>query len=690
MKLDKFFAQKIIQSSWYPIFLITIGLVSYVISSPSLGFYWDDWQAVFLYQNYNPQLVRDYFFFDRPFSSWTYEVTFPFLPMHPFVWQFFTMFIRVMGIWLSTRAFELIWTDHKSLLRWAAALLLVFPSFSMQSISVAFNQHFLTFLFFSLSIYLMVIGYLNKSRWRWLFLFFSVLFTVTHIFTMEYFIGLEAIRPFLLFFMIRKEFKDDTDSKKVKVTFLYYLPYFIVCLGFLFWRMEIYPQYFVMNPSLENPNSPVFIRSLIESPKQASIELLNLILQDTIYLLTQSWLRTLELASIRVDAAFYLFSTVIGLLLAVFFMIWMNINGSESQIKIKNSYYKNLGMVGSIALLIGGLPVWMTDRQLLVGKWSDRFSLGPMFGVVLLILIGIFWFVQVKKRRNILLVILLGLSIAFQMRTTHSYALDWQRQKEFYWQLYWRAPSVKPGTAFFSSKLPSNYSSSYSIGFFVNTLYGQVKSQSTIPYWYFSNGDEGKHFLELSPDKEISYKFRNLEFIGSTSNAIAYMHKPESGCLLILEEAYLGYPDIDPNHLALLPISNPGQIDSVALPVIPSQDIFGIEPEHDWCFYFQKADLARQNKNWEEVFIVIEQADQLGLTPRSGVEKMPELEALFYTQDWESFIETSKSIFSMNEYLDEFLCIQWDRLETNSQITYPENVKSDLSSIIDCSQPFKQ
>ncbi|HSM24854.1 MAG TPA: hypothetical protein VK856_08340, partial [Anaerolineaceae bacterium] len=167
----------------YPAFLFFIGMISYVISFPRSGFYWDDWQAVFLNQNYDVNILRDYFFYDRPFSSWTYEVVFPFLPMKPIVWQFFTMLVRVLGIWLIISTFEKIWEDRKELLRWAGALLLVFPSFTMQSISVAFNQHFITLFFFCFSIYLMVIGVISTKKWRWLFLILANISTIIHIFT---------------------------------------------------------------------------------------------------------------------------------------------------------------------------------------------------------------------------------------------------------------------------------------------------------------------------------------------------------------------------------------------------------------------------------------------------------------------------------------------------------------------------
>ena len=676
--------QSLLKSNWvYPIFLIIIGLISYVISFPKLGFYWDDWQAVFLYQNYDVNMLREYFFYDRPFSSWTYEIIFPFLPMNPIAWQMYTMILRVLAIWFLVSAFIKIWGDKRELFYWVGALLLVFPSFTMQSISVAFNQHFFTFLLFCASIYLMVIWVFSTSKIRFLFYILSLLSMVLHIFTMEYFIGLEVIRPIILFFAINQRFSNIPLKKKILLTVKYYVIFFLIIIVFVIWRIQIYPNLINDPLLLDDPNNPIYLELIFKDPIRNIINLVNLILQDSTYLLTQSWLKALEPLSIRIDAVFYLFSIIIGLGLSLLFFIYST-NICKNQITNKNpTPLRIFVLIGSISLLFGGLSVWITDRQLLEGKWSDRFSLAPMLGVVILILIAIEWLIA-KNKKKFILIFVLGLAIAFQMRTTHSYALDWQKQLDYYWQLYWRVPAVKPGTAFFSSKLPSNSSSRFSIGFFLNTLYSQDASKSDISYWYFSNGDEGKYFSTLQKDNEISYKFRNLKFSGSTSNSIAFMHKPESGCLLVFDEAYVGYPDIDPFHMALFPVSNLNQIDSFRIPVIPNRNVFGDEPSHGWCYYFEKADLARQTQHWDDVLQIINEAHQLGFSPQSGVERMPELEAYFYKEDWESFLEVSKSIYAKNEDLDEFLCVQWKRLDETSNKSYPPNVLEEMNFTINC------
>ena len=61
---------------------------------------------------------------------------------------------------------------------------------------------------------------------------------------------------------------------------------------------------------------------------------------------------------------------------------------------------------------------------------------------------------------------------------------------------------------------------------------------------------------------------------------------------------------------------------------IPPASIFGTEPEHGWCYYYQKASLARQNGDWEEVSNIYDQVRELGLETSDKSEMIPFFEAL--------------------------------------------------------------
>jgi len=49
-----------------------------------------------------------------------------------------------------------------------------------------------------------------------------------------------------------------------------------------------------------------------------------------------------------------------------------------------------------------------------------------------------------------------------------------------------------------------------------------------------------------------------------------------------------------------------------------------------WCFYFEKAELARQNKNWDAVFTVINDARAKKLAPENDIEWTTYVEACLY------------------------------------------------------------
>jgi hypothetical protein len=59
----------------------------------------------------------------------------------------------------------------------------------------------------------------------------------------------------------------------------------------------------------------------------------------------------------------------------------------------------------------------------------------------------------------------------------------------------------------------------------------------------------------------------------------------------------------------------------------PPRIIFGREPEHGWCYYYQQASLAMQKGDWELVRQLGAQAERQGLQPGDPVELIPFIKA---------------------------------------------------------------
>jgi hypothetical protein len=77
------------------------------------------------------------------------------------------------------------------------------------------------------------------------------------------------------------------------------------------------------------------------------------------------------------------------------------------------------------------------------------------------------------------------------------------------------------------------------------------------------------------------------------------------------------------DFIGMAPYSEVGAVQTASAFHQPPEIVFGPEPEHGWCYIYQKASLARQQGDWEEVLRLGEQAFTMGLAPVDAIEWMP-------------------------------------------------------------------
>jgi hypothetical protein len=141
------------QSTWgYPVFLLLVGGLSYLYSLMQLGYFWDDWEVVYLTRLATPQILEGYFFFDRPLA-WPYPVYAASLGAQPYLWHLLTLLLRWAGTLFFYQAFVRLWPRSRTALQWGGLLMLVYPAFLQQMIATAFSRHFTAFMLCGLSFY---------------------------------------------------------------------------------------------------------------------------------------------------------------------------------------------------------------------------------------------------------------------------------------------------------------------------------------------------------------------------------------------------------------------------------------------------------------------------------------------------------------------------------------------------------
>jgi hypothetical protein len=166
----------------------------------------------------------------------------------------------------------------------------------------------------------------------------------------------------------------------------------------------------------------------------------------------------------------------------------------------------------------------------------------------------------------------------------------------------------------------------------------------------------------MKAGKTIKFSFRKFSFTGTTLDTVFVSYESEKGqCLWVLSPEDEDNPDINPMLAEALPISN---LDRIGRQIrgSPVETVFGGEPQHDWCYYYQKADLARQYKDWQEVARLGDEAQQLGFGPNNPQEWMPFIEGYAMAGQWEDAVDTTLHVRQVNRFLSPRLCLLWTRI----------------------------
>jgi hypothetical protein len=661
--------KRISEKPWfYPVALLLIGFITYGYVIASLGYYWADWEIV-MYTKLDPALRFRYYAHDRPFP-WTYQLIYFLVGSKPIGWHIVTLLIRWAAVLIFAQALLLLWPRYKNQIYWLGALLLVYPGFLQQSQSATKARHIMTFLLFALSIYLMVLA-VKRPKWARILFPLSWLATFTHLFTTEYFAGLELVRPVLLWLLLADEKEEIIQTfRRVAVK---YLPYFLITVFYFWCRFIYFPIIFHTTSRISDMN--VVLNRFHQSGTGALLGFLNQALSDLLYLTVQVWTNAIMNATgftFQSKVAWFAFG--IGILTAV---VWAFFYDTKEESATNAPRPALIFLIGLFSFVLGAMPIWIIGKDVSSGGWADRFALAPLVGACLMVWALLLWFVRPWAQKFVL-GFLLAFSVAAQIWVVNVYRNDWRMQLDYDWQLYWRAPALQSGTAIFSFEQPSPFVTHYSdAGFALNILYHYQSKDGSLPYWFFSR----QYKFQYVPNDSANYTLRGLTFTGNTSNGLGIIHQTPTTCLRLVDPVYSGDPLFEDGHSVLLNVSNPARIISDSDPVPPDPDIFGPEPAHDWCYFFQKADLARQLKDWNTVIDLYKQSQKLGLAPQSGSEYIPLIEAYAQVGNWQKAYEVTRTAKKVNSGLKKLLCTNWARLSAlpSADMKIVQQTKQSLS-----------
>ena len=247
-----------------------------------------------------------------------------------------------------------------------------------------------------------------------------------------------------------------------------------------------------------------------------------------------------------------------------------------------------------------GIPIWITDLPIKLEFAWDRLAL-PFSPGVSLFITGLFSEIFNKSSlRNIALGLLIGLSSGYQYLNSYEYLQEWISLNNFFYQLTWRAPGLTPGTTLLTDQFILKYYSDNSLTAPLNWIYDSNNHTLNLNYmFYFLDVRLGRRLPGLGKGLEINQPYRSFSFQGSTDQILFLRYNPPS-CMHVLDKSTRTVPDkTTPNLSKAINLSNPSLIQPQ--PSFHFPDFFLNENKQNWCYFFEKAELARQQSDWKKI-----------------------------------------------------------------------------------------
>ncbi len=667
-----------------PLVFLIVCVVGFGLLIFDLGYYMDDWSYVFYARVMGAGGLREMLLYDsRPFAALLYIPAFQLLGFKPIYWHLAILLLRfgtTVVLWLTLRT---IWPKRPFETAATGLLFIIYPFFMFQPAALGSTHHWAGFFLFSLSIFLMAKA--NRGNRNVLpFTGLSLVLEAIHLFTSEYYSGLELIRPIILWIIL-----SDIEAKRsmfsLQKTIIRWLPYLVPLFLFGYWRAIIF-----QNPPGVVRNEPVILNQLIHEPLAALGFLFSAALKDSISVLTLGWQKAIDPVLVDFTTWFNISRLFISILLFMLVYIYLIKLAPDSGGAEPDENWISRGLIfGVTALLTAGLPFWLVGRTIQESKnleSASRVGIPAMFGAAFLIAWVTNTLVNERAKKALVISFLVAIAINLQLANARGFRFSWEKQTRFYQELIWRAPSIEAGTSIITDQEVLPYMGEYATAYAINTIYQPVNISSP-PYWYFPiyySYPDIDAFLQGIP---IEYEKFTMKFNGNSRDSLVVAFEPGlDQCLWILQPEDINLRSISEDLRKLSSISaieriGVGQNGDVDLP----EEIFGRSKPKGWCYYFEKSELARQYHRWDEVVSLWEQAISAGEQPGNGFEYIPFIEAYGHQGDWEQVTTLTKAANKVTQGLESPLCDSLDRLSLNTPATERRDLTiSKLKANLSC------
>ena len=625
--------KKFLQTRWFEIiFLALISGLTYLPRIGELTYYRDDWYFLYDALVIGPRALIEVALHTRPIRGPLYALYFSLFGLNPLPYHIVMYLTRLMGglgaLWL----FNLIWSKHRRANFFMAVLFVLFPGFLWWVAGFEFQPYVLSvgLQAFSIAFTLKAISSdAMPKRLGWTIA--ALLSGWVYLALVEYAIGMEAFRLICVYLYVRRRDPRPTLISSGWITLKTYAPHLLIPIVFLVWYQFLFDNW------RKAQDAGTQLIALFSSPTTMiwrSIEIVRSFLNVTLF----AWF-------IPFYQNFYgnrLRDIIIGLIFASFVVVLVHVanrNLSSAAIDPEDrldstgfAWQRELFWVGLLGTLGGVLPVVLANRIVTFERISQYTLPASLTGVIFLG--GLIYSIFPKNIRIMTLSALIGLAVLSQHGLAAQAVTEERTISEFWKQVVWRAPDIRSGTTLVVTYPGINYLEGNDVVWGPANFIYYPEAQARMPVEIAlpaSRLEQDSILHIINGNRSFEQTDLVIKFIHTETNyknQLIMTQPSQASCVHALDPRWPDLSVYDQSfiHAAYQNSKIGNIITDAAYHQLPAYS-FGPELPQGWCYYYQKADLARQQGDWDEIARLGNEAQKLDLHPNDQIERMPFLQA---------------------------------------------------------------
>jgi hypothetical protein len=660
-----------IKSKWW-IEITALALISaliYLLNINQFSYYRDDWY--YAYDGYiaGSSIFKIMFSSDRPARGIFFGIYYVLFGAQPLAYHIGAYLWRLLGAYSALWLFHLLWSRQRVANFLMALLFVTYPGFLWWTQGMEYQPMIASLCLhtFSIALTLAAIQATGKVTQTLLWAG-SILTGLIAIALVDYAVGMEAFRILCIFLLIASRQPDLSFIRKISQTLRTALIPLIIPALFIIWKL------FIFKGDRKATDISFQLGDLIHAPLETSVlwggrlftSALNVSfmawwtpLQQHNYFLTQNHLITaLIIATISIAL------TVIAARL----MTDPPPDASTQTVSHPDHFPFNAIWLGLAGVVFGLLPAIMANRFVIFKAYS-HYALPASLAAVILV-VGLINFLASKKLQLILVALLIGIA-ALTHRALAVKASDEQAAvRNFWWQVYWRIPKIQEGTTIAAIYPGIDYEDDTDIVWGPANFLYYPQPEPGVELVKYKIGatrldEEGIQNI-LGENEKISKPYRSHTMFLNYRKVLVMSQSSAISCVHVIDNRWIERSQYDTDETAqLFPHSKiefaltENKADST-----PLDFAFGAEPAHGWCFYYQKAELARQQGDWESVAALGAEAESLGLAPADLIEWTPFIQSYAALGQTEK-VEQLAAQFKDDSFHNQQFCETLNRMSEN-------------------------